>query len=151
MWTFLAVSIIAFNTTAFFMQKRLPCYRLYVTVLFALIFAFMVDIFVAFPYRLWGFFYVEKIEVSTLLLYLGIYPAVAAMIINWYPYESTRKNKFLYLMAWTIFSTCYEWLTLKFGVLWHMNWNLFYSFLVYPFLFYILIIHVRLSRKLTLQ
>jgi hypothetical protein len=146
-WIVLIITILLFNTTSFFMRKRLSYSELYSTVLFALVACSIADGYASFHFKAWGFFEVEKVEFSALLIVLGIYPGAAAMIINWYPYASSWWKKFTYLMGWAIFSTLYEWLTLVVGILWHIKWNLFYSFLIYPFIYYMLIIHVRIYRK----
>jgi hypothetical protein len=142
-WTVLIITILIFNSVVILMKKRLKISEIYATVTFGLVFNLLVDIYANFRFKLWGFFEVEKIEFSTILIILGIYPAAAVMIINWYPFKSVWRLKLCYLLGWAVFSTAYEWLTLKVGILWHIHWNLFYSFLIYPFIYYILILHVR--------
>jgi hypothetical protein len=145
-WVVIILSILFFNTLAFLMKKRLKVSEIYNTIIFGLFSSILVDIFASFRYKAWGFFEEDKAEFSVMLITFGIYPAVAAMIINWYPYKSVWWMKISYLMGWTIFSTVYEWLTVKVGILWHINWNLYYSFILYPFIYYMLILHVRMYR-----
>jgi uncharacterized membrane protein YczE len=143
-WTVLVITILIFNTVVILMKKRLKISEIYTTVTFGLLIDLLVDIYASFRFKAWGFFEVEKVEFSAMLIILGIYPAAAAMIINWYPYKSVWWLKLCYLLGWTVFSTAYEWLTLKVGILWYKNWSLYYSFLIYPFIYYILILHVRI-------
>lgn len=145
-WLVLAVTILIFNSIAFLMRKRLKFSELYATVTFALVADTLSDLYASFNFKAWGFFEPAKAELTTMFIILGIYPAAAAMIINWYPYESAWWKKIIYLMCWSVFSTAYEWLTLVTGILWHKNWNLFYSFLIYPFIYYMLIVHIRIYR-----
>jgi hypothetical protein len=147
-WIVLIISILIFNAVAILMRKRLKISEIYATVAVALLLDLLVDVYASFRFKAWGFFQVEKAEFSVMLIIFGIYPAVATMIINWYPYNSGWKIKLGYLIAWAVFSTAYEWLTLKVGILWHINWNLLYSFVMYPFIYYILILHVRIYRKI---
>ncbi|PWW32242.1 hypothetical protein DFO73_101505 [Cytobacillus oceanisediminis] len=145
-WGFLTISILLFNLVATLIKKRLKTSEIYTTVIFGLLVSSLVDVYASFRYNAWGFFEVEKAELSAILILLGIYPAATIMIINWYPYKCTWNLKLTYLMGWAIFSTLYEWLTIKSGVIWHNNWNLFYSFVMYPFIYYLLILHVKVYR-----
>jgi hypothetical protein len=129
-----------------YMNKHLTLSEIYTTVVFGLLLQTQVDIFASVRFKAWGFFEINKVEFKSLWIIIGIYPIFAAMIINWFPYREIWWKKFGYLIAWATFSTSYEWMTLKAGILWHINWNLFYSFLMYPIIYYLLIIHVRFYR-----
>ncbi|MGG1400245.1 hypothetical protein ABE288_20840 [Bacillus salipaludis] len=122
-WSILIIAILLFNTVAIFMKKRLKISEIYTTVIFGLLASTIADLYASYRFKAWGFFEVEKLEFSVVLILLGIYPAVTVMIINWYPYKSNWTLKLCYLMGWTVFSTAYEWLTVKTGILWHINWN----------------------------
>ncbi|XEC97361.1 CBO0543 family protein [Paenibacillus tarimensis] len=130
------------------MKKHIKKSELYTTIIFGLLASLLVDTYASFRFEAWGFFEKGKAEFSVLLILLGIYPAAAAMIVNWYPYKSRWWLKLAYILGWTICSTGYEWLTLKTGILWHVHWNLFYSLLLYPAIYYMLIVHVRIYRWL---
>jgi hypothetical protein len=121
------------------------------TIFFALFVEVLVDTYASFKYKAWGFFKPDAAEFSALFIILGIYPAAAAMIINWYPYRSVWWKKGLYLLAWAVFSTSYEWLTLKVGIMWHHQWSLVHSFFLYPAIYYMLIVYVRFYRWLGLK
>jgi hypothetical protein len=146
-WFVIIISILIFNAVAILMKKRLKISEIYATVIFSLFMVLLVDMYANFRFKAWGFFNVEKADFSGLLIIFGIYPATAAIIINWYPYKSVWWLKLCYLIGWAVFSSAYEWLTLKVGILWHINWNLFYSFVMYPFIYYMLIVHVRIFQR----
>ncbi len=152
MWAFLFVSIVCFTLVAIRMKRRIPAHELYTTVVFALFADLIVDLYASFVFRAWGLFYVNEVEFASLLVIFGLYLPAAAMIVNWYPFRSTRRRKLGYWLAWTVFSTAYEWAAKEFGIVWHGNWNLFYSFLLYPFIYYMLIAQLRgyrwMKRKL---
>lgn len=145
-WIVIAATILLFNAIAIFMRKRVKISEIYATVTFALLMDLLVDVYASFRLKAWGFFQVEKAEFSVIFIIFGIYPAAAAMVINWFPYQSVWWVKLGYLLGWAFFSTAYEWLTLRVGILWHIHWNLLYSFVMYPFIYYMLIVHVRLYR-----
>jgi hypothetical protein len=146
-WIVLGVSIIVFNTTAYIMKKKLTVKQMYSTILFALFLAVTVDMYASFRFDAWGFFNPERAELARLLIVLGIYPAVTLLIINWYPYKELWWKKLNYLLLWSIFSVAYEWFMLELGVLWYGHWRLIYSLLLYPFLYYLLIVHVKLFQR----
>jgi hypothetical protein len=150
-WLVIIGTILIVYPTVYKMNKRLLKSEIYMTVVFGLFVQTLVDTFASAGYKAWGFYEVEKIEFKALWIIMGIYPFFAALIINWYPYDGHWWRKWLYLMAWSTFSTGYEWLTMKVGIMWHINWNLFYSFLLYPFIYYLLIIHVKFYRWLQAQ
>jgi hypothetical protein len=145
-WIVIILTIIFFNAIAIKMKKHLKISEIYTTIIYALFSSLLVDLFASVRFKAWGFFKVDETEFTALFIILGIYPAAAAMILNWYPNRSVWWVKFSYLMAWSSFSTVYEWLTIKVGILWHINWNLYYSFILYPFIYYMLILHVRFYR-----
>lgn len=149
-WIVLISSIAIFNAVAVLIRKSINFSENYTTVIFALAVSAVVDVFASYRYKAWGFFEVDKTEYSALLVYLGIYPAAAVIIINWYPYRSAKLTKLLYLLGWAVFSTAYEWLSLKVGIMWHIHWNLLYSFVLYVASYYVfLILHVKAYRRLT--
>lgn len=148
-WIFLAVSILVFNITAIQSRKRLPITTIYATTCFALCVQQYFDSYATFRFRAWGFFTVGKADFPSLLVKWGIYPAVSVLIVNWYPYHSSRWKKFSYIMGWSVFSTVFEWAAIRLDILWHIHWNLFYSFLMYPVIYYVfLILHVRFYKWL---
>ncbi|CAG7646587.1 hypothetical protein PAESOLCIP111_05197 [Paenibacillus solanacearum] len=133
---------------ALFMKKNISAAEMYVTLIFGLFVQSVVDVFASFHFLAWGFYEVPIAELKSLWTILGVYPLFASMIINWFPYEQSWWKKTIYLLSWSIFSTTYEWLYVKIGIIWHMNWNLFRSFLLYPFFYYLLILHLRFFRIL---
>lgn len=147
-WVVIVGTILISYSIVIFMNKRLTLSEIYVTVLFGLFLSTITDAFASTSLKAWGFYEIDKVEFKVLWIIIGIYPAFAAMIINWFPYTARWWKKILYLIAWSTFSTSYEWLTLKVGIMWHMNWSLFRSFLLYPFIYYLLIIHVRIYKRL---
>lgn len=150
-WVVLGITILTFNGIVIRMRKRLRMNEIMATIFFALFVEVLVDTYACFKYKAWGFFNPDDAEFSALFVILGIYPAAAAMIINWYPYRSVWWKKSLYLLAWAVFSTSYEWLALKVGILWHQHWSLVQSFFLYPVIYYMLIAYVRFYRWLGLK
>jgi hypothetical protein len=129
--------------TAIFMRKNHCLSDLYATVLFSSCFQCLVDAYAGFRFKAWGLFIPDEVEFKSLSVILGIYPIFALLIVNWFPYRKSFAVKLGYLLAWTFFSTAYEWVCLKAGIIWHQNWNLLYSFLIYPVIYYAISYHMR--------
>lgn len=150
MWFFLLSSVLIYNTVAFFTRKRLSAAEIYATIFFALFMNTIVDAYASFEFKKWGFFEKDHAEFKALWVILGIYPASTVLIINWYPYTSRWWKKVLYLFSWATFSTGYEALAIKFDIIWHDNkWNLFSSFLLYPLIYFMLIVQLKVYRRIT--
>ncbi|GAE29106.1 hypothetical protein [Halalkalibacter hemicellulosilyticus] len=80
MW-FLYVSIVVFNITAVFVKKNLRPNEFYVSILSGLLVSSFADRFTD-KYNIYGLFDLYFIEAKSLLIYLGIYPAVTVLIIG---------------------------------------------------------------------
>jgi len=146
-WGFLLSSVAVYNAVCFFMKKRLSVAELYVTVWFSLATQSIVDTFASFEYDAWGFFVKERVEFEALVVIFGLYVPAAVMIVNWYPFGAAPWRKLLYLLAWSSYSTAYEALAVRYGVIWHDRWSLLHSFLLYPFIYYLLILHLHVFRR----
>jgi hypothetical protein len=128
-------SVFVFNLIAILMKKRLRAFEYYGSIYFGIFWANVVDRFTD-KYHMYYFFEnINFISFRTLWVLLGIYPAATMIIINWYPFNKTWFKKILYILAWSVFSTFYEWLSLKSGFLHYQNWKLWHSALLYPFLY----------------
>jgi hypothetical protein len=146
-WVFVIVSVLVYNVTAFLIRKRLSGAEIYATVMFGLVAQLLSDSYASFGYKMWGFFDRDQSDLEALWVIFGMYPACTVLIINWYPYLARWWKKLLYLIAWACYSTFYEYLTMIFGVMWHDNgWSLYWSFLLYPFIYYMLIVQLRVYR-----
>lgn len=146
MWI-LYISVIVFNLVAILMRKKLLPIEYYGTIFFGLFTAGLTDRFTD-RYDMYFFFDPWFVEVESLWIMFGIYPAAAMMIVNWYPYNGSWYKKGLYLLAWSIFSTFYEWISLKAGFLHYHHWKLWYSAISYPFIYSLLLINLKFFRRL---
>ncbi|MFP5114121.1 CBO0543 family protein [Bacillaceae bacterium C204] len=129
------------------MKKKLRPIEYYASIFWGLFTAELADRFTD-KYNMYYFFNPYFVEAKSLLVILGIYPAATMLMINWYPFNCPLKNKFYYIICWSIFSILYEWLCLKMGLLHHKNWNMWLSAISYPFLYALLIGNLKLIRLL---
>jgi hypothetical protein len=130
----LYISVFLFNVVAIFMKKRLAAIDYYCSIYFGAFWALLSDAFVD-QYNMYYFFDPNVFEIETMWILFGIYPAAIMLIINWYPYKKSWIKKASYILAWSIFSSFYEWLSLKSGFLHYVQWKIWYSAILYPFLY----------------
>ena len=143
----LYISVFVFNVVAIFMKKRLSSFEYYGSIFFGIFVAELTDRFTEWN-NTYYFFKPSKIVLKSLWVMLGIYPAAIMLIINWYPYNKSWSKKVLYILAWSAFSTFFEWISLKSGYLHYTTWKLWYSAIMYPFMYSGLILNVYFIRWL---
>jgi len=138
---FLYCSILIFSAIAIFMKKKLQATIYYGSVCFGVFWAALSDFFVD-HYKIYYFFKNDYTDFKTLLVLIGIYPFAAMIIVNWFPYNGSKIRMVVYIFAWSLFSTFYEWLSLQSGILHYEKWKLWHSAVLYPFLYTLLILNV---------
>jgi hypothetical protein len=139
-WTILAAVI--FNILVFrFVPKKLPKEITPLIVLLSISFPKLMDHSMAVePYNLYDLTDTKKYELFDLLLY-GVYPAFGYLFVYFVDYFKGFLLV-LYMIAWSLFSTAFEWAFLKLHVFVYTGWRLSYSLPVYiivlalTFLFY---------------
>ncbi|WP_375709388.1 CBO0543 family protein [Niallia sp. NCCP-28] len=144
----LFVSIAIFIAIIFIMPKRLTMIEYYATSLSSIILQLLTDLYLEFKYHLYGYFS-SQIDWISLLIFFFIYPPVNIIFLNFYPYKSKILKKSLFLSFWVIFSVSYEWVAVKTEFFYYSGWKLWYSAIIYPVLFIILLLNLKLVRLIT--
>lgn len=129
--SYLLISIVIFNVFAYFMPKRMTKLEMYTTSLFSAFFQLIVDIYLDLKYHLYGYFG-EGVDNETILVILGVFPAVNIIILNYFPYGKELKKQSYYILLWSLFLLFYEWGAVKLGYFYYNGWKLWYSALCYP-------------------
>jgi hypothetical protein len=127
------------------MPKKLSALELYSTSFFALCLAVVGDTYLSLIKHLYGYF--EKgPQPMSLLFSLVTYPAVNMIFLNFYQYLNRFGYKLLYIVGWWIFAMSYEFLALRMGLFYYSGWKWWYSALIYPMLYLILLLNLQLVR-----
>lgn len=145
--TFAIISIIVFNSIAFFMHKHISRVEIYATSLFALFLEYLANYIFDFILKIYGYFK-PGIDVKTFIIVVGIYPAINTIFLNYFPYKRKGLTKFIYILGASLFSLLYEWLSLKSKYFYHNGWNLWLSAISYPVLFGIITLNLKFIRNL---
>jgi hypothetical protein len=144
---FLIISIVLYTLVAVIVPKRLTKSEMYQTSLFALVFVLIVDFVLSWKLGLYGYFN-DKAYLRSLLVVLGIFPAASIIFLNLYPFKNAWWKQISYILICALFVTLYEWLAVKYGFFYHNGWSIWYSALVYPFIFATLTWNLVYFRKL---
>ncbi|WP_407647395.1 CBO0543 family protein [Gracilibacillus salitolerans] len=147
MWILIFVIFILFNLIAFFVPRRLSKIEIYATSIFAFVYGLSTDIILNLHYHLYGYFQ-EGFDWLGLLGIILYFPSISFLFLNFYPSNRKIWNKILYILLWSAFSTFFEWVSLQTEFFYYTSWKLWYSALLYPFIFLILIIHWKFIQKL---
>ncbi|MGP4040916.1 CBO0543 family protein [Gracilibacillus sp. D59] len=147
MWILIFVVFLLFNLIAFFVPKRLSKIEIYATSVFGFIYGLLTDIILNLHYHLYGYFQ-EGFDWLGLLGILLYFPSISFLFLNFYPSNQKLGNKVLYILLWSAFAIVFEWFSLQTEFFYYASWKLWYSALLYPFIFLTLIIHWKFIRRL---
>ncbi|MBM7652772.1 CBO0543 family protein [Neobacillus cucumis] len=140
MWYwYLFLCVIIFNIVAICIKKKLKPIEMYATIVTCMLIQTKVD---RWTDRLdwYGFFSRWFIDAPTLLVNMGLYPAAAIIMLNFYPYDKSKWWAAAYILIWSIASTGFEWTFLKMGYMYYgKDWNLLFSAFSYPVLYLVLL------------
>lgn len=147
MWLLIG-SAFFFPCIVILMPTRLSRVHLYATTGFSIYFQLLTDFFLHEELNWYGYFKQVPRSEWTTLWYIPIYLSINPIFLNFYPYQSGRTGKTLYIIGWSLFSVGYKWCITKLGKFYHNQWKLFNSAIVYPFLFILLRMQLSLVRNL---
>lgn len=139
--------LMLFNIIAVLMPKRLTKIEIYATSFFAISFGRTVDAFLDIKYNMYGFI-TEGINYLGVLGQFLIYPSISTLFLNYFPFTKNTISKTLYILAWSLFSVTFEWISLQTSFFYYTTWKLWYSALLYPIIFLILLANLKIIRNL---
>ena len=146
---FALVSAFIFMVIAYMMPKRISYVEMYSTTLFCTVFQLIVDIILEFKYGLYGYFGLG-VDYHTFIFIFLIYPPLNIIFLNYFPIRGNILFKSMYIVAWIIFAIVYEYLCVQAGAFYYENWNLWYSAIIYPFVYLLIILNFLFIRRLLL-
>ncbi|MGM0846253.1 MAG: CBO0543 family protein [Bacillota bacterium] len=128
--------------------KRLTRLEMYLCSIFSIYLALFADSILGGMYKLYAYFK-PGVELIDFAAAIGIYPAVAILFLNLFPFGKPFKWKLLYIFAWTVFSLFYEWAAASYSSLFlYTGWKLGYSVPIYPVLFVIQLLNYKFVKHL---
>jgi len=134
---FLILSVIVFSLIALFIPKRMCGIEIITTTLFALYLEALVNVFLDFKYDLYGYFS-KGVDWRGLFYGFGIFGQVSIVYLNYFPYNKKLMSKVIYIIGWSVFAYIYELLFLWSKTYYYNGWKYWYSLIIYPILYLIL-------------
>ena len=143
----LFISIIIFGLVIYFMPKRISYFEMYTTSLFSTVLQLITDIYLEFKYNFYWYFS-PGVDYITLWVVFWIYPSVSIIFLNFYPTSKKFSSSVFYILGWTLFAVVYEWIAVNTSLFHYNGWKLWYSAIIYPFLYLLLYLNWKIIRRL---
>ena len=152
---FLILSVLVFNLIAIFIPKRISAIEMLTTTLFSSLLEFVANTIWDFKYDLYGYFN-KGVDYAGFIYVLGIYPAVNIVFLNLFPFKRNLICKVIYIICWSLFAIIFELLFLRTKTFYYNGWKLWYSIVLYPLLYVILIcfyhyVHYLLKKRIEIE
>lgn len=147
MWILVFVFFTFLNLFILYMRKRLTKMEIYATAIFALLFGITTDVVLDLHYNVYGYFD-KGFQWKKLLALFMYFPATNLLFLNYYPWNKSFLKRLLYFLVWTLFSITFEWLSLKTYFFYYNGWKLWYSGVLYPFIFLTLLINLKFIQRI---
>lgn len=148
--TLAVITIIISILAVIFSTKHLTNIEIYSTTFFALYFDLITDVYAVLKYDLFGYFG-EGVEWATLPYIIVVYSTVNYLFLNYFPFKKGRKKQIAYILAWSIFAIIYEKIAQSTELFYYHKWKLWYSALLYPWLYLVLLINLKVVRRFMKQ
>lgn len=127
--------------------KSVKISELYTTSLFAILMAFLADMYLDVKLDLYGFFQ-KGIDWSYLPILLIDYSAANILFLRFFPYKKTIIKKMIYILGWSLGSLAFEQIALHTDLFYYNGWKWWSSAIAYPFLYFVLYGNLLITRKL---
>lgn len=109
-------------------------------------FQLSITIYLDIKYDLYGYFG-PGVDWNFLIIVATMFPLSGILFINYVPYDKGWLARIIYIVMIAALSTFYEWIALHTEFLYHNQWKLRYSFIVYIVLFFANTIVFQLFKK----
>lgn len=121
--------------------------------MFTVLFQVLFDIVINIKYG--GYWYFSKgVDWKSAPAYFLLVPPVNLLFLNWYPFKSNLFKQTIYITGYHVFVLIYELFTLlpePWGYFRYGWWNIWYSIVLNPFLFVILLVYYKWILKLEMH
>ncbi|MCO7126494.1 hypothetical protein NIE88_12025 [Sporolactobacillus shoreicorticis] len=146
----LLLAVALFNSAAFLINKRLTKNQLVHIWMFTVAVQVLTDSYLKKNHAYW-YFSQGSFEWRALLVLTVLIPPVNIIFLNSYPFGKLFTKRLLYILVWDLAITAYERIALlpqPWGYFNYGWWQISYSFLVYPFLLWIVAVYYQWIRKI---
>ncbi|WP_187297998.1 CBO0543 family protein [Paenibacillus mucilaginosus] len=144
----LGITVIILIAIIVAMPKKLSLIEYYCTSLFAFLLNATSDFSLNLQFKLYGYFQ-PGVDIGGYVIVYIIGPCISTLFLNYFPVNRSVLIKLFYIIAWSLFSILYEiFIALPSGMIYYNGWKWWYSGLLYPVLFLILVADWKLVRNM---
>jgi hypothetical protein len=147
MWLIVYIIFVIADIITFIVPKRISKIEIYTSTIFALLYGISVDEVLDLHLNLYGYFK-KGFQWDGFIGSFMYFIPVSVLFLNYFPIEKQLKRQILYIFVWVIISIGFEWFTVQTKYLYYREWKLWYSAVMYPFIYLILLGNWKLVRKL---
>ena len=144
----LIVVTVGLILTVIFMPKRISVMEMYTSSYFASYIAAIADLYLDVKLDYYGFFN-KGVDWRYLPVIILVYPTTNIIFLNFFPFKKGKLGKVMYILIWSVMATAMEFVAAQTELFYHNEWKLWYSALCYPFLFGILYLNLKTTRRLS--
>jgi hypothetical protein len=144
---YVLISAFLFTAIAYLIKKRISYVEMYASSIFSIVFQLITDIILEFKYNLYGYFD-KGVDFPTFIVTIFIFPSLTIIFLNYFPLNRKLLHKFFYILGWSIFAIIYEYFSVKSELFYYVDWKLWYSALIYPFIYLIIYLNFIWIKKL---
>jgi hypothetical protein len=127
--------------------KQVKLSELYATSFFAVCFAVIADVYLDVKLDLYGFFQ-KGVDWSYLPIFFIDYPAANILFLRFFPLEKSMIKKTVYILGWSLGTLAMEQISLHTDLFYYHGWKWWYSAIAYPFIYSLLFLNLKITRKL---
>lgn len=150
MWILVYIFFILAIIIIYFIPKRLSKIEIYATTFFALFAGVTTDEILDIHYNLYGYFH-EGFQWRGLIGSFLYFIPTSILFLNYFPLGRSILKKVMYILGCSIISVAIEWVVLQTEFFYHNGWKIWYSGLLYPLIYSMLIVNFCLVKKLSKQ
>jgi hypothetical protein len=127
--------------------KQVKVSELYATSIFAICFGVIADIYLDLKLDLYGYFQ-KGVDWTYLPIFFIVYPAANILFLRFFPFEKSIIKKTVYILGWSLGTLAMEQISLHTDLFYYNGWKWWYSACVYPFIYSLLFLNLKFTRKL---
>jgi hypothetical protein len=144
---FFFILLVFFMTVCFIAKRNLKFYEIFTTTFFGVWLRLKFDSLFVDHFNFYHYFDKEP-SMIVFIFFPIFYFFVNYLVLNWYPKNSSKTLRVLYILLWSAFSLFIEELALRYHMIVYDNWSLFESAICYPFILVLLFSNLKIINYL---
>ncbi|WP_246943712.1 hypothetical protein [Bacillus pinisoli] len=141
------ITILIYGVILLKINIKLTKLEMYLTSLFALYLSIITDYVLGMTFQFYEYFD-QGGDIWTPITVIPLYVLTNLVFLNLYPFTSSQWKKWIYILVWSLYATVWEWFSVEYTSFFsHDNWKLWYSAVIYPFLYLLILGNLKFIRS----